>query len=105
MDFAYGKPAVGSLSGRQFQPIKQAIDLLHSHDLVFGDLRPPNILVSDETVMIIDFDWCGKAGEARYPASLNTDEELGWPDGVAPDSTMMKEHDLFMLKKMRAHCI
>ncbi|KAI0244944.1 hypothetical protein BJV78DRAFT_1098897, partial [Lactifluus subvellereus] len=47
--------------------VKQAIRLLHSRKLVFGDLRLPNILVKDESVMFVDFDWCGKAGEARYP--------------------------------------
>ena len=51
--------------------------------------------------MIVDFDWCGNAGEARYPATLNTDVELGWPMGVGPDSVMLKEHDLSMLEKLQ----
>ena len=101
MDFVERKPAVSSLSENQFKRIDQAIQLLHSHNLVFGDLRPPNILITGETPMIIDFDWCGKAGEARDPADLNTAEDLGWPMGVGPTFVIRKkEHNVFMLQKL-----
>jgi Protein kinase domain len=72
MDFVEGRPVVDALSERQFNQVVQAIQCLHSNDLVFGDLRPPNVLIVEENVMIIDFDWCGEAGVARYPATLNT---------------------------------
>jgi hypothetical protein len=103
MDFVEGEPAVSSLSEGQFEQVKEAIQLLHSHDFVFGDLRLPNILITGDTVMLIDFDWCGKAEEAQYPASLNTADDIGWPPGVEPDSVMRKEHDIFMLQKLRSH--
>ena len=103
MDFVEGKPAVGSLSEGQFEQVNEAIQLLHSHDFVFGDLRPVNILITDDTAMLIDFDWCGKAEEAQYPASLNTTDDIGWPPGVEPDSVMRKEHDIFMLQKLQPH--
>ncbi|KAI0254034.1 hypothetical protein BJV78DRAFT_1188082 [Lactifluus subvellereus] len=102
MDFIDGKPPVDSLSNRQVERVRQAIELLHSHDLVFGDLRPPSILVKDESVTFVDFDWCGRAGEARYPANLNSDVGLGWPMGVGPGSVMLKEHDLSMLEKLQS---
>jgi len=39
---------------------------------VFGDLRSPNILVTDQHhVQLVDFDWCGSAGEGKYPADMN----------------------------------
>jgi hypothetical protein len=98
MNFFDGVPPVRPLTKRQLELVKQAIELLHSRDLVFGDLRVPNILVKDESVMIIDFDWCGKAGEARYPATLN--DAVDWPKGVEPDAVMLKEHDLTMLRKL-----
>ncbi|KAI0250970.1 hypothetical protein BJV78DRAFT_1214991 [Lactifluus subvellereus] len=101
MDFIDGNLLVDSLSKRQLERVKQAIKLLHSRDLVFGDLRLPNILVKDESVMFVDFDWCGKAGEARYPATLNNDVRLGWPMGVGPGFVMLKEHDLSMLEKLQ----
>jgi hypothetical protein len=103
MDFVEEESAVSSLSEGQFEQVKEAVELLHSHDLVFGDLRLPNILITDDTAMLIDFDWCGKAEEARYPASLNTVDDIGWPPGVEPDSVMKKEHDTFMLQKLRPH--
>jgi len=99
MDFVDGtSPDV--LTGAQFAEVKEAVVLLQSKNLVFGDLRLPNILLKDGKVMIIDFDWCGKAGDARYPAELNLDRELGWPPGVQPGSIMQKELDLFMLENL-----
>lgn len=90
MDFVDGEPPVDSLSKGQLAQVKQTIDLLHSHNLVFGDLRASSILVKDESVMFVEFDWCGKA---RGAVALNSDFELGWPVGVEPDSVMLKEHN------------
>ena len=101
MDFVDGQPRVPSLSRPQFEQVDQAVKLLHSHDLVLGDLRLPNILIDKQykNAMIIDFDWCGKEGEAYYPTNLNLDE-ITWVEGVQPDSVMMKSHDLFMLAQL-----
>lgn len=103
MDFIDGCSAPDRLSNSQFNQIKEAIELLHSRNLVFGDLREPNILVQDGSVKLIDFDWCGTAGEARYPPSLNLDPALGWHKEVKPDAVIMKEHDLYMLEVLRDH--
>lgn len=75
MDFVDGQPRVPSLSRPQFEQVDQAVKLLHSHDLVLGDIRLPNILIYKQykNAMIIDFDWCGKE-EAYYPTNLNLDE-------------------------------
>ena len=58
MDFVDGQPRVPSLSRPQFEQVDQAVKLLHSHDLVLGDLRLPNILIYKQykNAMIIDFD-------------------------------------------------
>jgi hypothetical protein len=78
MDFVVGISPTRSLSEEQFGQVKEALEILHSADLVFGDLRSPNILITaEEKVMIIDFDWCKKAGEGRYPVSLNH-----WPEST-----------------------
>jgi len=44
-----------------FDRIREALTLLHDNDFVFGDLRPPNILVTKDyqQVKLVDFDWCG----------------------------------------------
>lgn len=32
--------------------------------------------------MVVDFDWAGKEGEARYPATMNKD--INWPEDANP---------------------
>ncbi|QRV79847.1 adaptin amino-terminal region protein [Ceratobasidium sp. AG-Ba] len=84
--------------------VQTALDTLHSRDWVFGDLRTPNVLVIGEENsthgMLVDFDWCGQNGVARYPATMNDDLKIGWPEGAERRSIMMKEHDLYMFKKL-----
>ncbi|KAG6894623.1 hypothetical protein C0992_005366 [Termitomyces sp. T32_za158] len=100
MDFFEGKMP-HTLSEGQFNRVKEAIDLLHSHGIVFGDLRILNVLAKGEDVVLIDFDWCGKGGEARYPVGINMAPELCWPPGVGPGRVMMMEHDLHLLESLR----
>jgi hypothetical protein len=104
MGFVDATRPLGSLSDDQIGQVRQAVGLLHLHDLVFGDLRHPNILVTAETrkVMIIDFDWCSPVGEGRYPASLNQESGIDWPEGVGPSCVMTKQHDLDMLNKLHS---
>ena len=46
-------------------PLRNAVKTLHDKGFVFGDLREPNILVVKEgKVLLIDFDWCRRVGEA-----------------------------------------
>ena len=43
--------------------IKRGIALLHTKNIVFGDLCSPNIMVyqcnGKNRAMFVDFDWCG----------------------------------------------
>ena len=44
-----------------YSDVNKAIGLLHERELVFGDLRPQNILPKpNRGAMLIDFDWVGK---------------------------------------------
>ncbi|KAI0808275.1 hypothetical protein C8Q74DRAFT_1363676 [Fomes fomentarius] len=55
-----------------YESVRSAIEVLHLAGFVFGDLRLPNIMcLPDGRAMLVDFDWVGKADEARYPATLN----------------------------------
>jgi tRNA A-37 threonylcarbamoyl transferase component Bud32 len=56
MDFVEDKLVVGHLSQPQFERVQEAINRLHENNLVFGDLRPPNILVKGEHVQMIGVD-------------------------------------------------
>ncbi|QRV74611.1 WaaY domain-containing protein [Ceratobasidium sp. AG-Ba] len=83
--------------------VKSAIEVLHAHDIVFGDLRHPNVLAREDghgqfTGMLIDFDWCGMHDQSRYPPTMNTD--ITWPEGVGGSELMRKEHDVAMLKSL-----
>ena len=56
--------------------IERAVKILHSSNIVFGDLRGPNVIVvtdgkGEKRAKLIDFDWAGKP--AAYPVTLNTD--------------------------------
>jgi serine/threonine protein kinase len=84
-----------------FEDVEKAIKVLHDEGLVFGDLRTPNIMIKKDTgkVLLIDFDWCAKAGEGCYPTTINTEE--CWHPYVEGGGVMQKEHDLFMLGLLR----
>lgn len=60
--------------------IKELQDLamsFHSAGFVHGDLRDPNIICNGDRVLLIDFDWGGKAGQASYPSDIhNLNPEL-----------------------------
>ena len=77
--------------------VKLAIKGLHDAGLVFGDLRRPNILITKqpgddrEHAVLVDFEWVGQDGQARYPALLNNSGEIKWPLGVQPHAIMKKD--------------
>ena len=66
-----------------------------------GDARPDNILVlmrQGEIVdlKLIDLDWAGLVGEAKYPILLNT-KAIQWPEGVEAGAPLSQAHDLQLL--------
>jgi hypothetical protein len=79
---------------------EEAIKKLHDAGLVFGDLRTPNILFSGGKISLIDFDWAGKVGEARYPRGLS--RGVKWPTEPASlERELIKtEDDIFMLGQL-----
>lgn len=92
------------------QAVRAAVQRLHDSDFVFGDLRPPNVVVrrvaqEDGSTQwhgsLVDFDWAGKAGEAKYPVNINT--EIEWAEGVCAAEFIKKEHDLEMLQKLETY--
>ncbi|EUC55031.1 kinase domain protein, partial [Rhizoctonia solani AG-3 Rhs1AP] len=109
MDFVQGADleALGSspLPRSVFNDIEAAIKILHSRDFMFGDLREPNAMVLQDSmgratgkVMLVDFDWCGKHLEGKYPPKMNM--TLGWHRDVRPEAVMDKQHDNRMLAQL-----
>ncbi|EGN96498.1 hypothetical protein SERLA73DRAFT_186261 [Serpula lacrymans var. lacrymans S7.3] len=79
--------------------VERAVQLLHRGDLVFGDLRPQNIVLHpNEGAMLIDFDFAGTHGVDRYPASFDTSRHHR---DVRRHGIMDKEHDIFMISELR----
>lgn len=107
MDFVQGSNAHELYSKTQlpntiYDGVKRVIDILHTESIVFGDLRLPNIVITtQETPMLVDFDWCGTHGVDRYPSSLNDLSSIGWHEGVVRNGVMRMEHDTFMLRALQ----
>ncbi|KAN0088972.1 hypothetical protein V8E55_006029 [Tylopilus felleus] len=55
--------------------LQYIVSNIHENEFVHGDLRPPNIMVVKDEVMLLDFDWGGKVGEA--PVCLHPQLEEG----------------------------
>ncbi|KAI0083190.1 hypothetical protein BDY19DRAFT_746482, partial [Irpex rosettiformis] len=93
-------------SEENYEQLKKAIGRLHEGGFVFGDLRKPNILISRATggVVLVDFDFCGKENEARYPVGIHT--ELCWATArIDPGAVMKKLHDNLMLNRLNPRMV
>ena len=76
-----------------------AIHLLHEANLVHGDLRIPNMVISNGRRSLIDFDSAGMEGIVKYPWSLNSN--ITWPKDcdLLVRMPIWKDHDIFMFKR------
>lgn len=88
------------------EKVEEAVRLLHNNHIVFGDLRTNNMLFvpSERRLALVDFDWSGKEGEARYPVTLNLGDGETWRKQVVPDGIMDKADDLWQLDRLRDLC-
>jgi serine/threonine protein kinase len=79
--------------------IKVALEHLHNNGFVFGDLRPPNVMITkNKELKLIDFDWAGEHMKTQYPLMMSP--LLTWPTGVEGLSVMEKRHDDYMLSRL-----
>jgi len=71
-----------------------ALQCLHELEIVHGDIRHNNVLVlpNSSRVFLVDFDFSGLHGVARYPDRLNH-AEIRWPAGATDGSFLRVEHD------------
>ncbi|KAF9784322.1 hypothetical protein BJ322DRAFT_1109044 [Thelephora terrestris] len=78
--------------------LKKAQELLHSKDLVFGNLRVQNTYYSHEgdRVFLVDFDYVGKHQQSRYSPCLVLDGKLG----LERWQVMEKAHDEVFFKAL-----
>lgn len=80
------------------ESLRVFISEYHRNGFVHGDLRRPNILISNSDCTdfkLIDFDWAGQYGAAHYPSMLNP--AIQWPTGVEIHAQIEFNHDIEML--------
>jgi len=82
------------------EQVEAAVKKLHAAQLVFGDLRGPNIMFSEDKAFLVDFDWAGKVNEARYPRNLSG--SVTWPEEAEEleMKLILMDHDRFMLDQL-----
>ncbi|KAF5372261.1 hypothetical protein D9757_009624 [Collybiopsis confluens] len=114
MDYVSGRVCHGKLIEGERLSIKTAIGLLHAEDLVFGDLREPNVIITEpkNSVCLVDFEWCGSCRDiqeggnviprVRYPTNISMNHEIGWAEGVGRDLVIEKEHNIHRLTRIWA---
>jgi len=81
----------GKNTAENIESLRKAVRALHENKLVFGDLRGPNILLTEGGLKLVDFDWCGEEGVVYYPANISMD--IGWPKGVGGGEKIRSAHD------------
>ena len=75
---------------------------MHQHGYVHGDVRNVNVMIKNDPdlpVMLVDFDWAGKIGEARYPMNVNR-EDVYRPEGAVDNELVLAEHDMLTLMEL-----
>jgi serine/threonine protein kinase len=94
------RPQAGELANR----VHSAVTRLHRNGMVHGDLRDTNLLVkqqgSEFEFMLVDFDWAGYEGTARYPRHINTASQLHRPKDVQDGELIAVRHDVAMLQNL-----
>eukprot|EP01031_Cornospumella_fuschlensis_P032982 gene32982-39888_t len=88
-----------------FISLMQQLNVLHSEEVVFGDLRLSNIVFrGDGKSSLIDFDWTGRENEDMYPVGFNKDIGDGWRHEEASGGNYLhRAHDIFSLAKIMEH--
>jgi serine/threonine protein kinase len=85
------------------EAVLKAVQHLHANGLVHGDIRHPNLILMDgmgdegSRVKILDFDWAGQEGKARYPYRLSPGL---WTEGVSDNGLILAAHDLEMVERL-----
>ncbi|KAJ7868408.1 hypothetical protein B0H14DRAFT_2346612 [Mycena olivaceomarginata] len=92
----------GKLPEDSPEQLTNIVSFLHDGGYVFGDLRWPNVMVAGKKVKLIDFDWAGKEGYAKYP--IHIAHNIDWPPGVTAMGKIKKVHDIHMLKSLISSC-
>ncbi|RDX53028.1 hypothetical protein OH76DRAFT_1399616 [Lentinus brumalis] len=85
--------------------VKAKLAHLHDKGFVHGDLRDVNVIVRNEGVsgddpgiLIVDWDWAGRAGQVTYPRGINT--QVARPADALAGEDIKAEHDVWMADRL-----
>lgn len=84
------------------EQLRELLVKLHQANFVHGDIRDVNIMVRKDGkpgFMLVDFDWSGIIGEARYPINVNK-VDLWRPHDVSDGLLIKSDHDMAMLDRI-----
>jgi serine/threonine protein kinase len=80
----------------------EVLGQMHQQGFVHGDVRNVNVMITNgpaPAVMLVDFDWAGRIGDARYPMNVNR-EDVYRPEGAVDNELILAEHDMSMLAEL-----
>ena len=84
----------------KYAVVRAAIKILHENGYVHGDLRLSNMFSCTNTesrIAVIDYDWAGKANEAKYPLWMNP--ACNWPQGASCGGIITVDHDNYWIDR------
>ncbi len=87
------------VSEKPCDSLEVAVHSLHDAGFVHGDLRSCNILVASSSAYVVDFEWAGQLGTARYPYFMNH-IDIEWPEGASDGKLINAAHDLWWLRQL-----
>jgi hypothetical protein len=99
----FGMPLSSENKEKVRSKVRRVVQLLHEGGFAHGDIRDTNILIDrgsleseDVGIHLVDFDWAGRIGEAKYPINVNK-SSVSRPDDVEGGRLITQEHDLEMV--------
>ena len=100
-------PDSGEISVQRLIEVVELLHKLHDdHDMVHGDIRLSNMILSESSGKIIDFDYSGKDGEHKYPPGLvaiadgerHQEVKDAIDNNTIKEQVLRKEHDWHSMK-------
>ena len=87
------------VSKKPCECLEVAVHSLHDTGFVHGDLRSCNVMVASSRVYVVDFEWAGQLGTARYPYFMNH-LDIQWPEGASDGKLIHVAHDSWWLRQL-----
>lgn len=88
---------LGDVGREEMRRSTETLQVIHGRGLVHGDVRWPNILVSEDDINFVDFDHCGQDGVMRYPREW---DHTYRPRDAKEGDLMKITHDEWMLERV-----